>query len=160
MKKVLDACCGGKMFWFDKQHPDVVYMDCRKLDDVCCDGRKIVVDPDVIGDFRKMPFPDDSFSLVVFDPPHLIYAGKTSWLRQKYGCLDKETWRNDLHQGFIECFRVLKADGVLVFKWNETDIKTSEIIKLSPVPPMFGHPSGKSSRTQWLVFMKPGGDCQ
>lgn len=160
MKKILDACCGGRMFWFDKQHPDAVYMDNRQVDVISSNGQHFMVNPDVLGDFRKMPFDDDSFNLVVFDPPHLIYAGKTSWLRQKYGCLDKETWKDDLHRGFHECFRVLKADGVLVFKWNEKDIKTSEIIKLSPVPPLFGHPSGKSSRTQWLVFMKPGGDSQ
>ena len=153
--KILDACCGGRMFWFDKAHPDAVYMDNRRLDDVACDGRRIVVDPDIFGDFREMPFDDDTFNLVVFDPPHLIYAGENSWMRKKYGCLNKDTWRDDLKKGFAECFRVLKADGVLVFKWNELNIKTSEIIKLSPVPPLFGHPSGKASRTQWLVFMKP-----
>ena len=25
MKKILDACCGGRMFWFDKKHPNVLY---------------------------------------------------------------------------------------------------------------------------------------
>ncbi|NBJ75120.1 SAM-dependent methyltransferase, partial [Neglecta sp. X4] len=25
--KILDACCGGRMFWFDKQNPFVTYMD-------------------------------------------------------------------------------------------------------------------------------------
>lgn len=158
MKKILDACCGGRMFWFDKHHPDAVYMDNRRLDTVACDGRRITVDPDIMGDFREMPFDDDTFSLVVFDPPHLIYAGENSWMRQKYGCLDKESWKDDLRKGFSECFRVLKPDGVLVFKWNETNIKTSEIIKLSPIPPLFGHRSGIRSNTQWLVFMKSGGN--
>ena len=152
MAKILDACCGGRMFWFDKAHPDAVYMDNRRLD--TSNGQHFVVSPDILGDFREMPFEDNTFSLVVFDPPHLKYAGKTSWLREKYGCLDKETWREDLSKGFRECFKVLKPDGVLIFKWNEKDIKTSEIIKLSPVPPLFGHPSGKASRTQWMVFMK------
>lgn len=26
MKPVLDACCGSRMFWFDRRHPDVVFM--------------------------------------------------------------------------------------------------------------------------------------
>lgn len=114
MKRILDACCGGRMFWFDKQHPDAVYMDNRQIDVISSNGQHFMVKPDILGDFRKMPFDDNSFNLVVFDPPHLIYAGKSSWLRQKYGCLNKDTWRNDLHRGFAECFRVLKAGGVLV----------------------------------------------
>ena len=24
MKAILDACCGSRMFWFDRRHPDVV----------------------------------------------------------------------------------------------------------------------------------------
>lgn len=24
MKKILDACCGSRMFWFDCQNPDVI----------------------------------------------------------------------------------------------------------------------------------------
>ena len=44
--------------------------------------------------------------------------------------------------------------GTLVFKWNELDITVSEIAKLSPVAPLFGHRSGKQSKTHWLVFAK------
>ena len=29
MKRVLDPCCGSRMFWFDRRHPDVVYGDRR-----------------------------------------------------------------------------------------------------------------------------------
>lgn len=71
MPKILDACCGAKMFWFDRENPDVVYMDERRLETTLCDGRTLIIEPDVVGDFRQMPFPDGTFSLVVFDPPHL-----------------------------------------------------------------------------------------
>lgn len=27
--KILDACCDSKMFWFDRQHKETVYMDNR-----------------------------------------------------------------------------------------------------------------------------------
>lgn len=27
MKQILDACCGSRMFWFDKEHPATVFMD-------------------------------------------------------------------------------------------------------------------------------------
>ena len=29
MKQILDACCGSRMFWFDKEHPATVLMDNR-----------------------------------------------------------------------------------------------------------------------------------
>lgn len=153
-KKIIDVCCGGRMFWFDKNNPDVVFMDNRHFSGVLCDGRNFTVSPDIIGDFRHIPYPDNSFYLVVFDPPHLIKVGEKSWLANKYGRLNPDTYKNDLRQGFEECFRVLKPNGILVFKWNETDIKTSEIINLSPIRPLFGHKSGKLSNTQWLIFMK------
>ena len=86
--KILDACCGSKMFWFDKENPNVTFMDIRRYSDILCDGRKLEVNPDVIGDFRNMQFSNDEFDLVVFDPPHLIKAGKNSWLAKKYGLLD------------------------------------------------------------------------
>ena len=59
----------------------------------------------------------------MFDPPHLIRAGKTSWLAKKYGRLNQETWQDDLRRGFDECQRVMKPTGTLVFKWNEDQIK-------------------------------------
>ena len=40
----------------------------------------INVDPDVVADFRDMPFEDDVFDMVVFDPPHLRHVGENSWL--------------------------------------------------------------------------------
>lgn len=84
--KILDACCGSKMFWFDKENPNVTFMDIRRYSDILCDGRKLEVNPDVIGDFRNMQFSNDEFDLVVFDPPHLIKAGKNSWLAKNMDC--------------------------------------------------------------------------
>lgn len=153
-KRILDVACGSRMFYFDKYNPDVVFMDNREYEDILCDGRKLEIKPDVIGDFRNIPFNDNTFDMVVFDPPHLIKVGEQSWLAKKYGKLNPDTYEEDLKTGFSECFRVLKPNGTLVFKWNETDIKTSEIIKLSPVAPVLGHRSGKLSKTQWLVFIK------
>lgn len=84
--KILDACCGSKMFYFDKTNPNVTFMDIRRYSDILCDGRKLEVNPDVIGDFRNMQFSNDEFDLVVFDPPHLIKAGKNSWLAKNMDC--------------------------------------------------------------------------
>lgn len=105
-------------------------------------------------DFRALPYPDATFSLVAFDPPHIKRSGPRSWLTARYGKLT-DTWQADMSAGFRECFRVLRPDGVLVFKWNETQIKLSEILPLSPFPPLFGQISGRRGMTHWLVFMRP-----
>jgi len=65
-----------------------------------------------------------------------------------------DDWREDLAKGFAECFRVLKPGGVLIFKWNETQIKVTEVLALTPHKPLFGHPSGKRQNTHWMTFMK------
>ena len=139
-KLILDACCGSRMFWFDKSNQDVLFMDNRKLD----------IEPDIIGDFRNIPFDDNTFYMVVFDPPHLLKVGENSWLAKKYGTLS-ESWPDDLKQGFSECMRVLKPHGALIFKWNEQQIKLREILKVVDYKPLFGN---KRSDTHWLVFMK------
>lgn len=151
--QILDPCCGSKMMWFDRNNPNVVYGDIRKEEHILCDGRSLVIEPDVMMDFRNMPFNDGQFTLVVFDPPHLVKAGKQSWLATKYGNLS-EDWREDIRKGFAECFRVLANGGVLIFKWNETQIKVSELLELTDQKPLFGHISGKRSNTHWITFMK------
>ncbi len=115
----------------------------------------ICIAPDVLMDFRALPYPDGTFNLVAFDPPHLVRAGQKSWLAAKYGKLGTD-WRDDIRQGFAECFRVLRPHGVLVFKWNETQIKVRQVLELAPHQPLFGNTSGKKAGTHWLVFMKPG----
>lgn len=152
--KVLDASCGPRMFWFDKQNPVATFMDIREVSQELCDGRTLEISPDVVGDFRAMPFDDNSFSLVVFDPPHLKKAGPKSWLAAKYGKLGPD-WREDLRKGFAECLRVLCPGGVLVFKWNEVQIPVSQILPLVAIPPLFGHKSGKRSNTHWILFLNP-----
>ena len=149
-RPVLDACCGSRMFWFNKKNDKVVYMDNRKLEDTLCDGRKLEVNPDVVADFRDIPYADKSFKLVVFDPPHLIKAGENSWLAKKYGRLS-DTWKKDINQGFNECMRVLDDYGVLIFKWNEDQVKLKDVLKAIGKEPLFGN---KRSKTHWLVFMK------
>lgn len=148
--EILAACCGSKMFWYDRDNKHTCYVDCRKVDETLCDGRRLEVKPDVLADFRDLPFPDNTFNLVIFDPPHLKRAGKTSWLAQKYGVLPKD-WELFLAQGFAECFRVLKPFGTLAFKWNSDQIPFSKVIKLAPEPPMFGDRRGK---TRWTMFVK------
>lgn len=130
--KILDACCGGKMFWYEKDLDFVTFQDVRAGIKEYSGGRKIRIEPNHIGNVTDMDFGDETFDLVIFDPPHMIRAGKTSWLNIKYGKLPEE-------------------NGVLIFKWNETQLKFGEVIKHSPYRPMLGDQRGQ---TRWTVFVK------
>lgn len=156
-KKILDACCGGRQFWFDKENEDVLFVDKRVMQPTIIgtgkDARTRKCLPDKVMDFRKLDLDDNSFKLVVFDPPHL-FLGEKSYMKASYGSLDKLTWKDDIRKGFSECFRVLENNGILIFKWNECDILLKDILKLAPQYPLFGHPSGKAQKTHWVCFMK------
>lgn len=148
------------MFYFDKNDPRVLFQDIRQVSITLCDGQPFEVNPDVLGDFRNMEFPDGTFNMVVFDPPHLLWNTGKSKFADIYGSLNPkakpagwqcslfDNWREVLADGFSECFRVLKPGGFLIFKWNETDIPVREVLKLTD------HKSGKRSNTHWLCFMK------
>lgn len=159
-KKILDVTCGSRTMWFDKHHPAAVYCD-RRREEVYGvwrstnrdSKRSCIVDPDIQCDWTNLPFEDDSFALVIFDPPHLARVGENSWTCKKYGKLD-ENWPQMLHDGFAECMRVLKADGVLIFKWAETQIPAAKVWAAIGQNPLFGHHSGKKMGTFWGCFMK------
>lgn len=154
LPSILDMCCGSRMFWFDKQDERAVFSDIRTEQHTLCDGRKLVISPDVIADFRALPFADGAFPVVVFDPPHLERVGDNAWMGKKYGRLNKDTWRDDLRAGFKETFRVLRPQGVLIFKWNETQVPVSQVIALTDEKPAIWQRTGKADKTHWIVFVK------
>lgn len=151
---ILDPCCGSRMFYFDKHNPLVTFGDFREERHTLCDGRKLKIEPDMKMDFRNLPFPNDSFHLVIFDPPHLKNIGNKAYMALKYGRLSPNEWQKDLKQGFQECFRVLKQNGTLVFKWNESQIPLKNILELTDQKPVIGHKSGRQSKTHWVLFFK------
>ena len=155
-KIILDATAGYRMMHYDKKHPNVLYIDQRPE-----------CEPDQVQDFRKLPYPDNSFKLIIFDPPHIIQKTKycsTNMVR-RFGMLEAETWQHDLKLAFNELFRVLDDYGVLVFKWNNHQLCSHDIINLSPVKPIVyqvssnrhrkGSKAGSDSiQTLWFTFMK------
>ena len=160
---ILDACCGGRSFWFDPKDSRALFMD-RRRETWTVDigtpgtiGRKpLVIDPDILADFTDIPFPAESFSLVVFDPPHIQREKPLGVFTKKYGCLNGD-WREMLRKGFAECFRVLKPNGTLIFKWAESEFPVAEVLALTPEKPLFGHKSGKKMGTHWVAFLKHNG---
>ena len=145
------------MFWFNRADPDTLFIDNRAAEKghIGYKGwENHEVKPDIIMDFRDLKFPDNSFKLVVFDPPHLHTAGPKSYMRKKYGILNKETWKDDISKGFNECWRVLDYNGTLIFKWNETQIPLKEVMGCFKESPRFGHTTSMHGKTIWLVFFK------
>ena len=155
---VLDACCGARMFWFNKRDPRAVYVDKRRETfthvRVDCGNKTVTVDPDTLADFTDLPFPSDTFDHVVFDPPHIVESSASGNVAKYYGVLGAE-WREELRRGFAECFRVLRPGGTLVFKWADTSRPVREILALTPVEPLYGHRVGARSKTHWIAFLKP-----
>jgi ubiquinone/menaquinone biosynthesis C-methylase UbiE len=135
-KPVLDVTCGARMMHFDKNNPLVLFTDKRTESHTLCDNRALEISPDIEADFTELPFSDKSFKLVVFDPPHLLKLGQNSWMAKKYGVLSLD-WRHMIGKGLEECMRVLDDWGVLIFKWNERDIKLKDVKPLFPAPPTY-----------------------
>lgn len=150
-KIILDATAGFRMMWFNKHHPNAIYLD-----------ERAECKPDIIGDFRKLQqFQDEEFRLIVFDPPHVIKHNINGHIQHHFGVLQPETWQSDVKRGLTECLRVLKPYGVLIFKWSETDKPLKQILPLLPQEPLFAQRSsgaisrsGKPSSTFWFCFMK------
>lgn len=155
--QILDVCCGGKMFYPDKNNSNVCFMDIRReAPQKLSNGAVFQVKPDIIGDFTNIPFASNLFYMVIFDPPHLR-CGEKSFMFKKYGTLTAD-WKNTIQRGFEECFRVLRPFGVLIFKWSDSFKKLPDILKLAPCKPVIVHTAIMSKslkkRTHFAVFMK------
>lgn len=111
---ILDVCHNKGVMWKGSTYR-VITMD---------------IDPqfgtEYIADFRALPFPDDSFDVIAFDPPHLPAAAasenSSGIYRRKYGL----TGDGDYRQGdnvspafgpfLLEAKRVLRENGIVIAK--------------------------------------------
>jgi hypothetical protein len=160
VKLILDPASSTRSFYFDKEDDRVLFGDIRaKETHLLTNNQTIHIEPDEVMDFREIPYPDESFQCVIFDPPHRIKLKVESDFIKKYGSLERESWQEDISKGFAECFRVLKVNGTLIFKWSEVSIPLREVLKITPYKPVLGHPSGKRMGTHWVLFIKGGTDA-
>ncbi len=150
-KFILDTTAGFRMMWFNKKHPNCIYLDQRPE-----------CEPDIVGDFRNLKqFPDETFKLIVFDPNHrTIKDGYPLDRFEKcYGALLPETWQHDFKMAFAELIRVLQDYGILIFKWSTHKISVEEVLSCFSEKPLFGQQTSgtkgkRKSKTYWLTFMK------
>lgn len=82
--------------------------------------------PDVVGDFRAIPFKDSTFGVLVFDPPHLPRAAASraamDQMVDSYGLnlSSKRDSISEYFQGFLrEALRVLQPEGVIFAKLKD-----------------------------------------
>ena len=161
--KILDATCGERGIWFQKNHPFVTFMD-KRYETVLSNHknqkkRKYKIHPDIISEWKNAPFPDNYFDMIIFDPPHLIInrdKPNLSTMDKQYGNLYKDNWRIELKLGIKKLFDILKQEGIFVLKWCENSVKVDEIIKLCPYPPLFGSNTKGRGHTAnfWILFLK------
>jgi len=162
--KILDATCGFRGIWYQKNHPLVTFMDRRKgkvefeNSSTLSRYRSYKINPEVVSEWKDAPFPDNHFDMIVFDPPHMIKKEGTKEcnMMKPYGYLNEKTWRQDLQQGIKKLFDILKPNGVFILKWCENSVRVEEILKLCPYTPLFGSNTKSKGKTQnfWILFLK------
>jgi len=155
-KLILDACCGPKFIWINKNHPNVIYNDIRREKKGFISIRNnIEINPDTQYDFCDLPFKNKAFKLIVFDPPQVICNSKKSTLINCYGNLDKN-YNNLFKLAIKELWRVLDNNGILFLKFNNVHIEFKDILKHFPQEPLFQTSTNRSKNveTRWFCFMK------
>jgi SAM-dependent methyltransferase len=161
--KILDATCGHKTIWYQKNHPFVTFMDKRKgtiarmTNNTKLKHRRFWdISPDVVSEWKDAPFPDNTFDMIVFDPPHIIRdKNKSSIAMEKaYGVLYSDNWRLEIKEGVHKLFDILKPNGIFILKWCENSIPVDKIIELMPYHPLFGTRTGQKNKNHWIVFLK------
>lgn len=119
--RILDATCGTRIMWENKHDPDTVYLDVRPE-----------VKPDIIGSICNTPFANNTFDLVIFDPPHKN-LGATSTMTWRYGHFSTAQIMYTLVAGFHEISRILKEDGLCLFKWSDGNIDLNRALRQQPL---------------------------
>jgi len=134
--------------WYNKQNPSTIYIDIR-----------LETRPDILCDLKHLPFRSEIFDLIVFDPPHHT-CGIVSDFAWKYGRFLTREIKLLLAKGPYEFHRVLKREGILIFKWGTHDIPILKVLSFftSNFEPLFGQKTSertkKGSKTYWVSLRK------
>jgi hypothetical protein len=71
--RALEPCCGHRRAWNREKPAGTTFGDLL-----------FEVRPEIVMDFKALPFRDGLFDLVFFDPPHLIRSEKWNQLSDRY----------------------------------------------------------------------------
>lgn len=106
---ILDPTWGRGLWWTKWSPNHLVFNDLHKFGDA---------------DFRHLPYRDNAFDAVAFDPPYVSTGGrKTSTLddfNDRFGVHTTPSTpaglQQYMHDGFDECLRVVKPRGIILWK--------------------------------------------
>jgi hypothetical protein len=144
--KIIDLSAGNRAVWFNKRHPECLYVDMRKD-----------VEPDLLADTKNLPLSAGAgFDLVVFDPPHMNF-GKKSNMARVYGHFTQREIIETIQGTSKEAQRISRPEALMAFKWNDHDVRLLDILKLMPEwEPLFGHltKDGPGSKTYWVMLKR------
>lgn len=169
---ILDAGAGNRTMWRTKNADDIIYIEIE---------RKIERKPTIFASNIQTPFLDKSFDTIFFDPPHGWGEGHPFFaipdhatfhkMWPGYGAIPRyygwDKFKNQqellvyLWRVQKELHRILKDDGLLWLKWNETLIRLyriliifedwNEMLRLYIKAPT--QTAGKA-QTYWVCLMK------
>jgi hypothetical protein len=115
------------MMWKNKNPPNTVFMDKNPW---------TPRPPDVVAVWEKLPFRDNIFETIIFDPPHKLgrTTGRGMWATPTnpsyYGIdISKRDFRTGVYHGTREFLRVAKR---LCFKWNDIELTLERVLSLFP----------------------------
>lgn len=131
--EILDVTANARRMWQGVEHQGrIVYADIDAA-----------MKPDVVADFRALPFAAASFDVIVFDPPHLPVAAASAESSEQYvrdyGLAHSARADNvsGMFAPFLaEAVRVLRPDGLVfaklkdfvhnhAYQWTLTDFVTA-----------------------------------
>ena len=127
MKPNIDVTAGYRMMWPNKNPPNMIFMDKNK------ESQRA---PDILATWEYMPFRDNVFETVFFDPPHKLgrTTGRGHWAtpsnKNYYGIdISKTKFRTGVYKGSREFLRVANR---LCFKWNDIELMVERVMTLFP----------------------------
>lgn len=146
--KILDISAGNRAIWFNKNHPDAIYVDVRPE-----------VGPSIVADARALPVEiGEGYDLIVFDPPHKNNTGQN--MAKNYGAWTHAQIREIIAGSAKEAHRVTRDDGLMALKWNDHSLKLATVLGMIEPwwEPLFGHgvthqQRGKSA-TSWVMLRR------
>jgi len=164
---ILDATCGPKGMYHGLTRQftteEIIFIDVRKgtFTSINYPDKSVTVQPDILADDRHLPFRDNTFTLIIFDPPHGQYSMK-SYLGPRFGGLTSRELRYLFIYANIEFHRVLKTPGYLLIKCVDSDdydykVKrafTNFKLLLDIKYPSQAHTKGSKTNTHWLLYVK------
>ena len=168
----LDCNAGNQTMWKYKEWEEMLHIDFNK---------KLTVKPDIWCSNICTPFKDGTFDNIFSDPPH-FYGDKSSMYAfpdmetftskfQGYGTIPRyyggDIYKTQtellhyIHDLQKELYRILKDDGILWLKWNESMIHLGTILslfdnwnKLLELPIRLVNPNRTNKQTYWVCLVK------